>query len=122
MPKPVSASYRPAFSVAMELVSKAAEMREVDAMRVARANDRFHDISHPRFGVVWVLRMLDRERWTLNRIAKTLGFKEHTAVRYAFRRAEELRASDETFRAFTDNLYVWALMQGMTGPQVRVAA
>lgn len=100
----------------MDLVSKAAEMRGVPAVRVARANDRFHKISHPRFGVVWVLRKLGL---TQPRIAELLGFKDHTAVGYAIRRAEQLRAEDEAFRSFSDNLYVWALMQE---PQHRVAA
>ena len=107
MAKPVSANYRPAFSVAMGLVNMAAEMRGVEAYRVAR-RERTYAISHTRFGVIWVMRQLGIH---YERIRDVLHFKDHTSVIHAFRQAEKMRASDEAFRAFTDNLYVWALMQ-----------
>jgi chromosomal replication initiation ATPase DnaA len=107
---------RPAFTVAAPLLERAARMYGIDPLDITKRNgERKRHL--PRFAVVWVLRqfVINDKRYSYNRIAKLLGFKDHTTARHAFVRAEEMRRTSGSFRRNTDRLLELAMS---IGPQV----
>ena len=95
---------RPAFSVAMQLVQKAGDLWDVPTWRLVK-RERTRKVAYPRFAVAWALRETGITLWA---IAKHLKYTDHTMVRYACLRAQQMRETDPTFRAKSDALLAYA--------------
>ena len=116
--------YRPTFSVAAELIEYAAHLYGIepwDMARLGRQRRRFQ----PRFAVIWAMRQMapgystHGNPYSYHRIAKMLGYEDHTSVIYGEREAAKMREADPKFRELTDKLMEFIRTRH---PQVRIAA
>lgn len=116
---------RPTFSVATQLIERAAELYDIDPweiMRLGKQRQRFR----PRWAVIWTLRQLNppsaspnAKPYSYERIARLLGFEDHTTVMYGRDQAEALRKLDPKFQELTDDLLAYAQT---LGPQIEIKA
>ncbi len=111
---------RPVFSVASQLIEHAAKLYGVEPWKVVRKG-RSRQLFMPRFAVIWALRQLrdpadgSATPYSYSRLARLLGFDDHTSVLHGYRRAEGLRTTDRAFRDLTNELVVHAMA---SGPQI----
>ncbi len=71
-------------------------------------------VTYARFGVMWVLRRMNR--WSLPVIRDQLRLGHHTTVKHGLMRAEQLRATDIGFRLLTD-----AMVEALSVPKTEEA-
>lgn len=115
---------RPTFSIAADLIIKAAELYDMDPWELPRLNNGRMGF-RPRWAVAWVLAQLGRgytrqsNPYSYVRIARLLGFADHTTVIYSLKQAEKLREQEPKFRALTDELLATTQTQG---PQIQIKA
>lgn len=64
-------------------------------------SERRHiELAHARFAIYWLAQQMTS--LSLVAIGRAFGDRDHSTVSYGIERAEQLRASDETFRLTTD--------------------
>src|SRR5687767_5679094 len=107
-------SYRPTFSIVNDMLDAAADMFGIEPWDITKRG-RSRQQFIPRFAVIWVLRQLSPEqgRGTNNpfsypRLAKMLGYEDHTSVLHGYREAEKYRDKWPKFRRITDELLRFA--------------
>lgn len=97
----------PIVNLSVAVVAEAARLSRlepVDLMVRSRKRER----AYPRFAACWALNRHDRSKYSTPRLARLVGFKDHTSVVYALRKAEKLRAENPEFRELSDKLLAFA--------------
>lgn len=115
---------RPAFGVATKLLTYASELYETDPWELVRVSGQRRKF-HARWAVIWTLRQLNPPSsktgapvpYSYKRLARLLGFDDHTSVRHGEIEAAKLRAVDPKFRELTDKMLAFAQT---CGPQVPI--
>jgi hypothetical protein len=100
---------KPVFDPIELLIDRAVDVTSIsrhDLLNIMRRHSgeqgRSRKIAHARFGLMWVMK--HRLGWSYPKIAKRLGYEDHTSIIYGVRRAEEWRKFDLTFFAYTNDL------------------
>lgn len=105
--------FRPAFNVANQLLAYAAELHQLepwDLVKRGKLRQRFL----PRFAVIWTLRQMcppghrNNNPYSYPRLAKLLGYEDHTSIMYAEKEAAKQREIDPGFKELTDRLLAYA--------------
>lgn len=113
---------RPAFSVATRLISHAADHFGIEPLDVLRTRGQRRKF-RARFAIIWALRQLgqpgNQNPYSYPRLAKLLGFDDHTSAWHGYKEAVKLRETDPDFRQLSNELLALAVS---THPQVRRAA
>lgn len=95
---------RPALSVGVSVMARAAELSSLSLPEMF-SDTRVRRIARVRFAAIWALR-----EWGMSwkRIAKAVGYQDHTSAIHGYREAQRLRVSEPGFRELGDALLVHA--------------
>lgn len=99
---------RPALLLTPELIRYAAYLRGFTPEQLQKRYGPWKK-TRATFGVVWVLRQVNPDVYSLPLLAKMLGYKDHTSVLHGYNRAITLRDTDIDYRLFTDRLMGFAV-------------
>lgn len=96
------------FNRALALLTYAAELKGWSVGKVL-TKTRLPEYTRTRYAIVKVMR--DDMHFSLKRIAFEMGWKDHTTILNALKRAEMLYGTNEEFTAFTDKLREYVLQR-----------